>query len=226
MGRLIEHFTVVGVLSCCIIFKGAGDYLQRPFLCLTFTSRAFLVNMRTIKPIKTRYNGVEYRSRMESLFARWCDSWGLLYQYECEGYEFNGERYLPDFYLPESQTFVEVKPQVAIREADKMKRFIEAARSNDSEKESYRPHAWIVEMNQTSCNVLTHFLDCGWREPGTDNGAVVCAECYKPYLIDEGGWECKHCGYYDGDHSYLRNIDWGQESEAVGLDQGKIPFNI
>jgi hypothetical protein len=31
LGRLIEHFTVVGVLFCCIIFKGAGDYLQRPF---------------------------------------------------------------------------------------------------------------------------------------------------------------------------------------------------
>ena len=66
MGRLIRHFTVVGVLSCCFIFKGAGDYLQRPFLRLTFTSRAFLVNMKLSKA-QEKLEIAEIEARLERL---------------------------------------------------------------------------------------------------------------------------------------------------------------
>ena len=63
-----------------------------------------------IKPIETVYNGYRFRSRLEARWAVFFDAAGIKYQYEPEGFELmNGVRYLPDFYLPEFDTHVEVK---------------------------------------------------------------------------------------------------------------------
>lgn len=66
----------------------------------------------TIKPIETEYNGYKFRSRLEARWAVFFDAADIEYEYEPEGFEGEGgNRYLPDFYLPESQMYVEVKPQ-------------------------------------------------------------------------------------------------------------------
>jgi len=63
-----------------------------------------------IKPIETRYNGYHFRSRTEARWAVYFDIIEIKYEYEKEGYDL-GELgwYLPDFWLPEYQMFVEVK---------------------------------------------------------------------------------------------------------------------
>jgi hypothetical protein len=38
------------------------------------------------------------------------DAAGIDWQYEVEGFHLNGARYLPDFFLPELKTYVEIKP--------------------------------------------------------------------------------------------------------------------
>ena len=53
-----------------------------------------------IKPIETKYNGFRFRSRLEARWAIFFDMIGLKYEYEVEGFEMNGLRYLPDFYIP------------------------------------------------------------------------------------------------------------------------------
>ena len=53
----------------------------------------------SIKAIETKYNGFRFRSRLEARWAIFFDSIGLKYEYEIEGFEMNGIRYLPDFYL-------------------------------------------------------------------------------------------------------------------------------
>lgn len=64
----------------------------------------------TIKAIETEYNGYKFRSRLEARWAVFFDAAGIEYQYEPEGIETSdGEKYLPDFYLPELETYVEVK---------------------------------------------------------------------------------------------------------------------
>src|SRR5690349_15128505 len=62
-----------------------------------------------IKAIETRYGGRHYRSRLEARWAVLFDKVGLSYEYEPEGFEFDGIRYLPDFYLCEIDSYVEVK---------------------------------------------------------------------------------------------------------------------
>lgn len=62
------------------------------------------------KPIPTFYNGYYFRSRLEARWAVFFDTANIEYQYEVEGYQTEyGEKYLPDFFLPKTQTWVEVK---------------------------------------------------------------------------------------------------------------------
>ena len=63
-----------------------------------------------IPPIETVYNGLRFRSRLEARWAVFFDAANIKYEYEPDGFEFNGEKYLPDFYLPEHEAYIEVKP--------------------------------------------------------------------------------------------------------------------
>jgi hypothetical protein len=73
--------------------------------------------MPEIKAIETYYDGYRFRSRLEARYAVLFNHLGLQYQYEKEGYELeSGIRYLPDFWLPELNTFVEIKGEGLTRE--------------------------------------------------------------------------------------------------------------
>lgn len=63
----------------------------------------------TIQAIETRYAGCRFRSRLEARWAVFFDSLDVPWEYEAQGYDINGRWYLPDFYLPQSRTYVEVK---------------------------------------------------------------------------------------------------------------------
>jgi hypothetical protein len=67
--------------------------------------------MNTIRAIETSYAGCSFRSRLEARWALWMDACGVTWEYEPEGYEMDGLRYLPDFWLPERECWAEVKPK-------------------------------------------------------------------------------------------------------------------
>ena len=64
-----------------------------------------------IKAILTDYGDYRFRSRLEARWAFFFDRVGIAWEYEPEGFSLpvNG-RYLPDFWLPESSCYVEIKP--------------------------------------------------------------------------------------------------------------------
>lgn len=68
--------------------------------------------MKTISAITTEYGGFKFRSRMEARWAIFFDALCIPWEYEKEGYEIAGVRYLPDFWLPTIKMFAEVKPGV------------------------------------------------------------------------------------------------------------------
>ena len=59
------------------------------------------------KPIPTKYNGVQSRSRLEARWALFFDQLGIDYRYEFEGFQLRSGWYLPDFYLPQFDVFIE-----------------------------------------------------------------------------------------------------------------------
>ena len=66
----------------------------------------------TIKAIETHYKGYRFRSRLEARWAVFFDTLGIEWQYEPEGFELpDGTRYLPDFWLPYFESYVEIKGQ-------------------------------------------------------------------------------------------------------------------
>lgn len=63
-----------------------------------------------IKAIETEYAGCRFRSRLEARWAVLFDAMQVKWEYEPQGFEFeDGTHYLPDFYLPESGDWVEIK---------------------------------------------------------------------------------------------------------------------
>lgn len=63
-----------------------------------------------IKPIETVYNSYRFRSRLEARWAVFFDALEVEYEYEKEGFDL-GEYgwYLPDFWLPRNNTYLEIK---------------------------------------------------------------------------------------------------------------------
>lgn len=55
------------------------------------------------------YNGVTLRSTTEARFARWFDLLGLPWMYEAEGYTDGAVSAMPDFWLPQYNSHVEIK---------------------------------------------------------------------------------------------------------------------
>lgn len=69
-----------------------------------------ILPVREIQSKETVVDGVRYRSRTEARWAVFFRSLGVEFVYEPERIELSsGETYLPDFYLPEFDAYLEVK---------------------------------------------------------------------------------------------------------------------
>ena len=65
------------------------------------------------KAIDTIYKGYKFRSRLEARWALFFDEMEIKYEYEKEGFDLGTVGwYLPDFWLPEFQIWVEIKPEL------------------------------------------------------------------------------------------------------------------
>lgn len=85
-----------------------------------------------IRPIDTTYKGYRFRSRLEARWAVFFDELGVRFQYEPEGFDLQGTRYLPDFFLPNGlalfgkderlgNVWVEIKPTPELSDAERQK---------------------------------------------------------------------------------------------------------
>ncbi len=81
-----------------------------------------------MKIIETYYNGNRFRSRLEARWAVFLDAVGLGFRYEQEGFDLYGVWYLPDFWLPALDCWLEIKPVVPMKpEQDKARRLAQAS---------------------------------------------------------------------------------------------------
>lgn len=68
-----------------------------------------------IKVLPTDYNGTKYRSRTEAIWAAYFSFLSVDFSYEPEGFDLGPSGYyLPDFYLPRIDSFVEIKPEFIV----------------------------------------------------------------------------------------------------------------
>jgi hypothetical protein len=64
-----------------------------------------------MKAIETFFDGYKFRSRLEARWACFFKTLGVKYEYEKEGFDLDGVWYLPDFWLPDLQCWIEIKGQ-------------------------------------------------------------------------------------------------------------------
>lgn len=153
-----------------------------------------------MKAIPTIYKGIQFRSRLEATWAAFFDNVGWKWEYEpCD---FNG--YIPDFVLHfATPLYVEVKPAMS---EDELKPAIDKAMRSgcpnilallaspvDTELWNDSKRIGIIQ-DEHSCQYDTAVL-------------MICTECQNLTIISHyGGWHCRVCGAWDGDH-YLMHDD-------------------
>lgn len=143
--------------------------------------------MTIIKAIETKYKGYRFRSRLEARWAVFFDALALDWQYEPEGFDLGSAGwYLPDFYLPELELWVEVKPCSSMVCRDTVRK-AEALFEQGSK-------AVAIVAGKSPCGYLldkqSRYGEIFWRDEETnfDQGymqTIFCAE-----TTDSGGGHC------------------------------------
>ena len=119
-----------------------------------------------IQAIPTEYGGVRFKSRLEARFAEWLtEEQKVTWEYEPKGFEShypNG--YLPDFFVPEICTYVEIKPRAKFSELNMFCKHI----MNSS-------HHWICvdSLDRERWTIISQNIACGVVWLPNDNYFII-----------------------------------------------------
>lgn len=174
-----------------------------------------------MQPIRTNYKGILFRSKLEAEWAKFFDSLSIPWLYEPEGYQFtDGTMYLPDFWLPDSKQWFEVKGLMNDKDQHKMEMLCLESHhdvvigypdgefsmmdlwKNDEFPSSFDPYSREEPTNETFYRV--EIFD------KVDTFLNKCKQCGKYSFMEScGSYSCQCCGAYDGDHY----INWVMDGE-------------
>lgn len=142
------------------------------------------------------YNGIEFRSKLESKTAQALDNIGIPYVYEPDGYKLsNGMWYRPDFYLTDAKQFIECKGVMSSEDSAKVVGLVE---------DTGKP---VLVLSYDNAMLITRF----WDDPdgeivtyiGNDCGIElgICSECRGMWFYSWcDTFKCRCCGEQGGDH--------------------------
>lgn len=151
------------------------------------------------KAIETEYNGYKFRSRLEARWAVFFDSLGVQYEYEKEGFKLEHGWYLPDFWLPDLDVWVEIKPDM----------------------NKWNDDAWTKCNDLATASGKLVLLSSG--SPWPDEYFLMDFRAFDPkegYGMTEGAWaQCRKCdgvcivehtnGWFPlGPHTCGKNEKW------------------
>ena len=173
-----------------------------------------MITRDTIKAIPTKYQGVQFKSKMEARFAKWCDNYHQEWIYEPEGFTNGKICYCPDFLLPKSKMIVEIKPEIFLSETYKLDMMLK-----DKAFDKYAFAVISVNKRDKRIEVLKYqgpgeYVDDDreltgkgpriWAEKYQVNGFGFCNNCSSFNIyVDHFSWKCSGCGFgsYNGDRA-------------------------
>lgn len=150
--------------------------------------------MSVIRSIPTTYNGRTFRSKLEARTAKLLDDAEIRWVYEPEGLRCFNTLYLPDFFLTECRTFLEVKGTVdddalikmdalarAANNAPRTGRFAVDTMEIERGNAGGRLPMHVVMLDPTSIDEAERGLDLrGFYAPAAHSGL-------------HGGWQGRFC---------------------------------
>lgn len=155
-----------------------------------------------IKAIETNYNGYRFRSRLEARWAVFFDYIGVRYQYESEGFDIDGVRYLPDFYLVDYYIWFEVKgPHTTIEDLGKSMLFAEAG------------NAIIVSIGDVWYDASSYMF--GMCIDDVETKIAPCPSCGGIGALHWNGYVCLKCVQSIDVNEMRLNITWYNAYQAA-----------
>jgi hypothetical protein len=176
-----------------------------------------------VKAIPTTYQGVEFRSRLEARVAMAMDHERIEWHYEPEGFELDdGTRYMPDFWLPRTQTWIEVKFSYQAPGVDKAKKFAQAVCGFDDYGDGnyLQPEQLVMVMHPTKLGVTERLV--GLNALGASTVFVECPSCLSRHWTNIGAWECRSCDYNFIDEAHKESFGGGCVLFG-GMDLPRLP---
>lgn len=145
----------------------------------------------TIKPIPQTINGVTFRSSLEARVSLTLTTNCIEWHYEPEGFELgNGVRYKPDFWLPEIDTWLEVKYASDAPGVNKAAMFAEAVCGDDR----CDPEQLVMIVYPGKINERDYLP--GHNALGASCWFVECETCNQRQWLTIGADLCRRCGRY------------------------------
>lgn len=158
------------------------------------------------RSIPTVYNGQLFRSKLEADWARAFDALKIEWRYETVGHYFGDVFYLPDFWLPRSRQYVEVKGVFEPEDCRKIQALLRHVRRRPNTNPLFCPDISIV-----ACVPDGKFYGWARTDPAIDDwfefltkasrvvDLMSCARCHGWWFADpDGSWQCQCCGASDG----------------------------
>jgi len=181
-----------------------------------------------MKAIPTKYGGVDFRSRLEADWAAHLDRLSIDWQYEVEGYQLSdGSWYLPDFYLPDIQVWLEVKGahNQRVSKVEQLAADLWAESPVDLPTLYGAPMVLIAQPPQrVAPGVIDEWRAYvhGVRGPGKGYSVTIdqCAHCNKVVFVALWGKDCRACGKYN---DFLMEGAW---TELAQLEFTRAPRTV
>jgi hypothetical protein len=153
-----------------------------------------------IQPIETIYRGYRFRSRLEARWAVFLDAARIVWEYEAQGFDLGGARYLPDFWLPKDRQFLEIKPLLAHADWLRLRQEYQpklALLANQTGREVFvlegspcPEDPWDVFMDERS-DVLPRVVACAPDRGWCSARLFECAHCGRVAFrrFEYGAWD-------------------------------------
>lgn len=155
---------------------------------------------RRVVAIETTYNGHQMRSRLEADWATFLDRYEVTWSYEAEHLRLGEAIYVPDFWLPETKTVIEVKGMTDHRDYKALVFGEALAREYGVLTVVGRyPAGRTFEIVHPTPQEVNYFKAASRAHLSTAVFFAGCRECGRWQFIESAmSWECRVCGFYAG----------------------------
>lgn len=178
-----------------------------------------------VKPIKTYFDGVEYKGRLEADVARMIKNLGYKFEYETNSFLLpSGIHYWPDFYILDIHLWVESRGYDTDKGESQINEFSRLISEGyiDTNKALLSGPDFgldilpfeLVNKNDAPDYLVIKYDSAQFTEYGNrygyttshDVALVRCAACNHYCFIGDGSMQCRYCGTWDGNShiSYMK----------------------